>query len=217
MIFIFIYSPGLLGVNIVTMVTSSHGRAAVNRGTACQAWPNGRVGAGAETAKPCYSRAMDITHSLSFNEVDQRYITRAAAHAAAPLILRPEQRFNPAINDLHVARVFLAIERGALIVRSRTGQWLVQRDGNLPAMALTGIGSLLSRVSSEMVRTGLAKDYRRILVPADTHLRSFDRTLSVCRFTGEVMGPMRARLVDDVHLTDCPRCRLIHNYRNPLS
>lgn len=171
-----------------------------------------------------YSRGMDIPSTLAFSEADQRYINRAAAHAAAESVLRPEQRFKRGVTDLAVARVFLAVERGALVYVGTNGQWRISRrdeDMREPAMALTGVGSILSTVVGEMVRTGLAVSYRSrqlTLIPADTHLRApGDSRASLCRFTGEDMGPMRSRLVDDVNITDCPHCQRIHAYRAPLT
>lgn len=132
----------------------------------------------------------------------QDFQTRAAAHADATP--RPDQEWQNLVTDLEVARVMYAIEADHIeFYRSstRTTRWLA------PA-GLRGYGLRINMIIPEMIRTGLLRhvieygvDY---LVPALVHLR--DGRQSACRFTGEDLGPMRARLVDDLSLVDCLEC-----------
>jgi len=149
----------------------------------------------------------DVAYDLS--ETDQRYATRAAAHAREPETLRPAQRFEPYVTDLAVARVMLALERGTEIRRNRLGRWFAPTGSPL--------GRSVSTVVSEMIRTGLVRDYRNpsgehVLIPAKTHKRVWDAPgvqRSLCLFTGEDLGPMRSRLVDEMDLVDCLECEHI--------
>jgi len=75
------------------------------------------------------------------------------------------------------------------------------------------MGRDLSTVINEMIRTGLVRHYARkhgmetfdYLIPAPVHYRGLDGQSS-CLFTGENLGAMRSRLVDDLTLVDCLAC-----------
>jgi hypothetical protein len=146
-------------------------------------------------------------HAL--NEADERYAVRAAAHAAEPSVLRAAQRFAPYVSDLAVARVMLALERGTEIHRNSIGRWFAPIGHPL--------GRQVSTVIQEMIRTGLVRDYRQpngehVLIPAKTHLRVREELTaqhSLCLFAGEDLGPMRARLVDQMDLVDCLECEAL--------
>jgi hypothetical protein len=136
------------------------------------------------------------------DEADQRYVTRATAHVRDPMVLRRAQRFAPYVTELETARVMLAIERGTVLTRSRTGVWRGPVDSRL---------GHVSPAVNEMIRTGLLRDYRdprtdqRSLIPARTHLDTGSGA-SACLFAGEDLGPMRARLVRTLDLVDCLEC-----------
>jgi hypothetical protein len=130
----------------------------------------------------------------------EAFSTRAAAHAtAAP---KASQRWLAGVTDESVAVVLYAIEADHVeFYRDRTGRWHQPQGARYRS-------SMLSPTINEMIRTGLLRhvierdvDY---LVPALVHL--FDHGQSACRFTGEDMGPMRARLVTDLALVDCLEC-----------
>lgn len=174
---------------------------------------------GSETMHPCYSRGMDTANILAFSEADQKYIIRAAAHSAAPLALPEEARFRYDVTDLQVARVILAAIRGAVVHRIPSGHWMVQRpvqQDPMPALALTGIGPMLSPIVKEMLRTGLATRSANTFRLAPTHLRSQIRTQPRCFFSGRT-NPLRARLVDEPMLVECAHCQRIYAYRAPFT
>jgi hypothetical protein len=137
---------------------------------------------------------------------EQAAIVRASAHAAAPLTLRRAQCFQGTVTDLDVARVMRSLESGVRPYMNQARRWYMP-VGTAP----TGLGWKLSTVINEMIRTGLVRHYRTRegdhLIPAPVHYRNHeDRGLSACLFVGEDMGPMRARLVDRLDLTDCLAC-----------
>jgi hypothetical protein len=131
----------------------------------------------------------------------------AAAHAAAPAVLRAAQRWQDHVKDEDVALAMYAIERGTRLYRNRAGRWIP------PVGSPLGRGghAHVNRVINEMIRTGLlrhvikhepeAVDY---LVPALVHYRLDG--MSACLFSGEDLGPMRSRLVDRLDLVDCLQC-----------
>jgi hypothetical protein len=148
-------------------------------------------------------------------ETQDAWATRAGAHAAEASVLRVAQRFQNQVTDLDVARVMLALERGARPFLNRMGRWFVPTGTPLNGMP----AHKLSTVIQEMIRTGLVRHHRPwhapdVLIPAPTHFRvkveltQPDQTLqhSACLFVGEDLGPMRARLVDRLDLTDCLAC-----------
>jgi hypothetical protein len=147
---------------------------------------------------------------LTTTEAGQRFATRAAAHAAHESVLRVAQRWTDrTVTDEGVARVFLALEYyGTKPYRNTAGRWYAPTGSSL-----TGLGSQLSAVIREMIRTGLVRHWRDRegdhLIPAPVHL-AFEscpfEPHSACLFTGEDMGPMRSRLVDDLDLVDCLAC-----------
>jgi hypothetical protein len=134
-----------------------------------------------------------------------RFTKRAAAHALADP--RAAQRWQNQVTDEDVAALLYAIEAGDFQpYRIRSGRWVAPMGQHVAAMRHD-----LSTVINEAIRTGLVRhviqwqvDY---LVPALVHLRDGD--WSACRFTGEDMGPMRARLVDDLTLVDCLECEAV--------
>jgi hypothetical protein len=148
---------------------------------------------------------------LTTTEAGQRFATRAAAHAAHESVLRVAQRWTDrTVTDAGVARVFLALEYyGTKPYRNTAGRWYAPTGSSL-----TGLGSQLSAVIREMIRTGLVRHWRDRegdhLIPAPVHLRASLGGMyyvhSACLFVGEDMGPMRSRLVDDLDLVDCLAC-----------
>lgn len=134
-------------------------------------------------------------------------IIRAGAHAAAPAVLRPAQRFQNGVDDLMVARVMRALEDGVVpYLRPVQGTWCAPAG-----TPVSGLRNKLSNTIKEMIRTGLVRHFRDRegdhLIPAKVHARNRDdRNLSACLFTGEDMGPMRSRLADDLRLVDCLDC-----------
>lgn len=131
---------------------------------------------------------------------------RAAAHAIAEANLRSAQRWQNRVTDLDVAAVLYMLEAGPGEgpYRIKSGRWVMQHG-----VKVIGLVHDLSTVINEMIRTGLVRhvidhevDY---LVPALVHLCGRDG-YSACHFTGEDLGPMRARLVNDLALVDCLEC-----------
>lgn len=137
---------------------------------------------------------------------DEASIIRASAHSAAPAVLRAAQRFQDGVTDLDVARVMRLIELGYRPYVNRNHRWF------MPSGApMQGQNRSVSTVINEMIRTGLVRHYRDRegdhLIPAPVHCRNLtDPSVSACLFVGEDMGPMRARLVDRLDLTDCLAC-----------
>jgi hypothetical protein len=137
-------------------------------------------------------------------ERTNRFMIRATAHALAEP--RSAQRWQNRVTDLDVAGVLFAIEaEGIQPNRIKSGRWVSGRN-------LIVTTHDLSTVISEMIRTGLLRHLmdrgpagtEHHLIPARVHLK--DGQWSACRFTGEDLGPMRARLVDDLALVDCLEC-----------
>jgi hypothetical protein len=145
--------------------------------------------------------------------LDEPWMIRAAAHAL-PRPDRAAQRFQEGVTDADVALVMYAIETGAQPYRNRAGRWLAPADS---AGIFTGLHRNLSTVVHEMIRTGLVRHVRQrqepqdVLVPALVHLKDGEPGAwrSACLFTGEDMGPMRARLVDEFSLVDCLACEQV--------
>lgn len=144
---------------------------------------------------------------------DESYAIRAAAHALAAPMLRPAQRWHDRVTDEQVAAVMYAIETGTVFYRNRVGRWLAPAGTRVYSRA---IGRDLSTVIGEMIRTGLVRhvadrqglvtfDY---LIPALVHLRGPEGQ-SACLFTGEDLGPMRSRVVDQFTLVDCLGCEQV--------
>lgn len=140
---------------------------------------------------------------------------RAAAHSTAPLTLRAAQRFQNGVTDLDVARVMLALERGVRPYRNRAGRWLAPSGTTLAGFGRGHLsGRNLSTVIGEMIRTGLVRHWidreGDHLIPAPVHLMAGEpgNRHSACLFTGEDMGPMRSRLVEEHRFTlvDCLHC-----------
>jgi hypothetical protein len=135
---------------------------------------------------------------------------RAAAHAKAPAVLRPAQVWREGVTDEGVAAVLLALERGVVFYRNAVGRWLFPLGAPVPRASM---GRDLSTVINEMIRTGLVRHYVHkhgivtsdYLIPAPVHYRGLDGQSS-CLFTGENLGAMRSRLVDDLTLVDCLAC-----------
>jgi hypothetical protein len=130
-----------------------------------------------------------------------RQTERAAAHSVAG------ESFRDGVTDLDVARVLLAIERGAQIVAGGPSRWFCETGNPLNRTSL-------ARTVDEMIRTGLARassapvgrDYYSVtLIPAPVHLRSRrDALRARCGNSS-----LRLRRVDHLELIDCGTCRKI--------
>lgn len=162
-----------------------------------------------------------VDHS-ALESLAESLTERAASSAAAETGLRPAQRFQSGVTDLDVSRVMIALERGVRPYRNRAGHWLAPTGTALEGMGSTGVGRNLSTVVNEMVRTGLVRHYRDRegdhLLPAPVHFRIVEADSSrhsACRFTGEDMGPMRARLIDRMDLVDCLACEAVVSISAP--
>lgn len=137
---------------------------------------------------------------------------RAVAHVRLDDDLRSAQRWQHGVRDESVAAVMYAIEQGTVFYRNRAGKWMAPTGTPVHSRTL---GRDLSTVINEMIRTGLVrhvKDKRGTitydyLIPALVHLRSSGQ--SACLFTGEDLGPMRSRLVDQFSLVDCLACEAV--------
>lgn len=126
------------------------------------------------------------------------WIERASAHSAPEDVLQPAARWDHGINDLAVARVMMAIERGTPITRARNGRWHAPTGSPL--------GPSVSIIVNEMIRVGLVVHHvTGELVPAHVHLMTEFR-VSACRVPGENMGPKRVRLHADPVIVDCLAC-----------
>jgi hypothetical protein len=154
-----------------------------------------------------------ITVSQADAEIENPWLIRAAAHAL-PRPERAAQRFQDGVTDADVALVMYALESGAKPFRNRAGRWLAPADS---AGVFSGLHRNLSTTVHEMVRTGLVRHVRvrqepqDVLVPALVHLKDGEPGAwhSACLFTGEDLGPMRSRLVEDLALTDCLGCERV--------
>lgn len=133
-------------------------------------------------------------------------IERAGAHAYAWKDLRAAQRLQHGVTELDVARVMCGLEQGARLYLSRTNRWCAGRGSALHSL------ERLSPTVHEMIRTGLVRHWRDRegdhLVPARVHFMGPDRK-SACHFAGEDLGPMRARLSQDMAVVDCLECEAI--------
>lgn len=133
------------------------------------------------------------------------FIDRAVSHCTA--VPRSSQAWQHAVTDRDVAVVMYAVEALAVDIQLNANhQWVGFR---------VGTGVRLHWVVSEMVRTGLLRHThvpgptsQGALVPALVHLKASDGW-SACHFTGEDLGPMRARLARDLALVDCLNCLAI--------
>jgi hypothetical protein len=128
-------------------------------------------------------------------------IERSSAHVFPREALRPAQRLQNGVTELDVARVMHELEKGVRLHMSRMGRWAGPRGSRL--------GSKCSPAVQEMIRTGLVRHYRDRegdhLIPAKVHL-DLGNHESACHFAGEGMGPMRARLSEQLELVDCLAC-----------
>jgi len=146
--------------------------------------------------------SVHLPHCKGLRAADEQLVERSTAHIVPSGTLKRSQAFTGGVRELDVARLMLAVEQGNAIKLGRF-RWV--------APAGHRGGAMFSRAVSEAIRTGLLRDYRdpatgeHHLIPALVHLRDFDGA-SVCKFAGEDMGPVRARLVDDIALTDCRNC-----------
>jgi hypothetical protein len=148
-----------------------------------------------------------MTDTRNINALARMEI-RAAAHAVAPALLRRAQLWQDHVKDHEVALIMYAIEQGTVLYRNRAGRWIPPVGS-----PVTGYGhAQVNRIVNEMIRTGLLRhvvdregDH---LVPALVHLKDGAEGAwhSACLFTGEDLGPMRARLVDELYLVDCLEC-----------
>lgn len=148
------------------------------------------------------------------------FLTRAATHARAEAVTPAAQRWREGVTDEDVAAVMYALEAtDALFYRNPRGRWLYAGVGPWGAgrHRINPGGRQLSTIIGEMIRTGLVRHWvrhtpsgdRDHLIPARVHLRDpYDHRFSACKFPGEDMGPMRARLTDDLSIVDCLECEL---------
>lgn len=144
----------------------------------------------------CYTGRMTIAYLPTV--ADRALIERAGCHAAPDHLLHPDARWGRGTDDLRVARVMLALERGARFTQAPNGRWYAT-----PGDPLNGAG--VSGTIIEMIRTGLVVHHRSgALVPAKVHLNAGGR--SACGEPGEGMGPKRIRLHADPLLVDCLAC-----------
>jgi len=126
---------------------------------------------------------------------------RATTHCRQKLT-RVAQQFQHRITDEESAKVMFAVEAGYEFNHGRVYWRCAMRMAMAPAR--------LHAIITELVRTGLLRDYRdprtsvRTLLPAHIHLDVHGG--SACRFVGEDLGPMRTRLSDDLALVDCRDC-----------
>lgn len=155
---------------------------------------------------------MKTTHILDSTptELEAATMIRAASHATSP-VTRQAQRWQSRVTDLEVTRVMYQLELGTRLLRGKF-RW------SAPAGSPLNRGERLTTIVNEMIRTGLLRDYRspsvmhtfglpaHTLIPALVH--ALDGEHSLCLFTGEDMGPMRARLVamEFGALVDCRQC-----------
>lgn len=115
---------------------------------------------------------------------------------------RSAQRWLVGVSDLDTTIVMFAVEAGWTFTRT-TAAWRCSVGLPMTAPAVTA-------AVGELTRTGLLRDYRspasgeRVLLPAPVHLAAGG--LSACLFVGEDLGPMRARLTEDLGLVDCSAC-----------
>ena len=164
-----------------------------------------------QAAKPCTHcngpHGPDYCLTYDFDAAEerrQRFLTRAAAHTLAEP--RAAQRWMFPIKDEDVAALLYGLEADEIqAYRIKSGRWV------LPLGARLATRRDPSTIINEAIRTGLVRhliewnvDY---LIPALVHYR--DGGQSACRFTGEDLGPMRARLVDDLSLVDCLECEAV--------
>lgn len=128
-------------------------------------------------------------------------ITRSSAHVFPREALRAAQRLQGGVTELDVARVMHELERGVRLYLNRMNRWC--------APAGSRLGNRTSPAVHEMIRTGLVRHWRDRegdhLIPAKVHLDLGDHQ-SACHFVGEDLGPMRARLSEDMTLVDCLDC-----------
>lgn len=144
----------------------------------------------------CTGPAADASHPL---------VARSTAHIVPTDTLTRSQRLQDHVSELDVARLMLAVEQGSAI---KLGLYRWAAPAGHPGAAM------FNRTVQEAIRTGLVRDYRdpgtgeHHLIPALVHLRDTDGT-SACKFAGEGMGPMRARLLDELVLIDCLNCEQV--------
>lgn len=139
-------------------------------------------------------------------ERDHRLAARAAAHADE------EHVYSDGVTDLDIARLILALERGALIhpTASMT-QWAAPAGSPLRAPKRP-----LNATVNEAIRVGLCRvateptgpsAVRVRLAPAPVHARSEVRPLMPACQVFSLPQPDRYwRLLDDLTLVDCQGC-----------
>jgi hypothetical protein len=143
---------------------------------------------------------MNIENLLT--DADRRLIERAGAHAVPEDLLTPGARWAHGVDDLFVARLILALERGAEMHMAGNGRWYAPEGSGLN-------GTFLSTAIREMIRTGLVVHHHTgALIPAPVHFAAWNATrwVSACRVVGEARGPKRVRIHQDKTLIDCRSC-----------
>lgn len=159
----------------------------------------------------CARRHGRVPASINLTEDEERLIHRAGTHAVHDHLLTPALRWAGRVTDLHVARLVHEIEKGAIIVPSRTGKtWVALTE--IPKMERPSITAVVNEALRLQVvhhgteRTGRSS-YLTFLVPAPTHARSAARTDSpACKLYA--VRPIRWRLIgrDGLAFVDCQAC-----------
>jgi hypothetical protein len=141
------------------------------------------------------------------NEINETFLTRAAAHSQSPMLLSPAQRWRNGVTDEAVAGLIYAMEaEGVRFSLSPTGSWRTRAF----SAALAGVDTSLAM--REMIRTGLIRAWadlngKTCLTLARVHLRDPGvRSESACRAPIAGVPGGRVRIVTDMALVDCLEC-----------
>jgi hypothetical protein len=135
--------------------------------------------------------------TIAYQEID---IIRAGLHAVPAACLAEEASFREGVTDVEIARLLLALERGARVVQSQ------QRTWHCPDKPYF-LGRRRRHVIKEALRTGLAADHDGRLQPAPVHLADAVHHLVPACARWFVLSPVPSYL-------DCLRYRL--TYRGAL-
>lgn len=147
---------------------------------------------------------MDI---LDISEREHTLIVRAAAHVIDPLVAG-DSAFQRDVTDLDAARLVHRIERGAIVIPSRTGRsWHEVPDG--PYMLH------LTRVVEECLRLGIVERLTVQTAPAIWRTQLAAAPVHLCTAPGVARCDAgrpgkRLRLLDEPGLVDCAACVFLH-------